>query len=127
MGNLDAALKQYYRNIRSELPCSWGQRNRILRQIRESVDNYLEENPDADFAAIEAHFGNAQTIASSYIDVQDAPELLRKMRIKKRVIAIVAGAMAVVLLIWGAAVVWAALDAKGAHDGHIGERIEIVG
>ena len=79
MGNLDAALKQYYRNIRSELPCSWGQRNRILRQIRESVDNYLEENPDADFAAIEAHFGNAQTIASSYIDVQDAPELLRKM------------------------------------------------
>lgn len=119
MGNLDAALKQYYRNIRSELACSWGQRNRILRQIRESVDNYLEENPDADFAAIEAHFGNAQTIASSYIDVQDAPELLRKMRIKKRVIAIIAGAMAVVLLIWGAAVIWAIVDTESRNDGYM--------
>ena len=119
MGNRDAALKQYYRNIRSELPCSWGQRNRILRQIRESVDNYLEENPGAGFAAIEAHFGNAQTIASSYIDVQDALELLRKMRIKKRVTAIIAGAVAVVLLIWGAAVVWAMIDVGDSNDGGI--------
>jgi hypothetical protein len=119
MGNRDAALKQYYRSIRSELPCNWGQRNRILRQIRESVDNYLEENPDADFAAIEAHFGNAQTIASSYIDVQDAPELLRKMRIKKRVTAIIVGAVAVVLLIWGAAVVWAMIDVGDSNDGGI--------
>lgn len=127
MGNRDAAMKQYYRSIRGELPCSWGQRNRILRQIRESVNNYLEENPDADFAAIEAHFGNAQTIASSYIDTQDAPELLRRMRIKKRVIAVIAGAMAVVLLIWGAAVVWAALDAADRHDGRTDERVEMIG
>ena len=119
MGNLDAALKQYYRSIRGELPCSWGQRSRILRQIRESVDNYLEENPDADFAAIEAHFGNAQTIASSYIDAQDAPELLRKMRIKKRVIAMIAGAMAVVLLIWGAAVIWAIYDHSNTNQGYV--------
>lgn len=126
MGNRDAALKQYYRSIRGELPCSWGQRSRILRQIRENVDNYLEENPDADFAAIEAHFGNAQAIASSYIDAQDAPELLRKMRIKKRVIAIVAGAMAVVLLIWGVAVVWAMVEAKGSYDGGAQEVIEII-
>lgn len=126
MGNLDAALKQYYRSIRGELPCSWGQRSRILRQIRESVDNYLEENPDADFAAIEAHFGNAQTIASSYIDAQDAPELLRKMRIKKRVITIIAAAMAVVLLIWGVAVVWAIVDTENRNDGHTNDGVVIV-
>lgn len=119
MGSRDAALKQYYCSIRNELPCSWSLRRKILWQIRESVDNYLKENPEADIATIEERFGNARTIAASYIDAQDAPELLRKLRIKKRVIVIIAGAVAAILLIWSAAVIWAAMDAKDAHDGDI--------
>ena len=110
MGNLDTALKRYYRSIRKDLPCSYKMKKRIMQQIQESVDQFLEQNPDADFDAVQLHFGEPQTIALSYIEDQDAPELLRKMRIKRRVLAIVAGVLAAALLIWGCAVVYAVIS-----------------
>ena len=85
MGNLDTALKRYYRSIRKDLLCSYKMKKRIMQQIRESVDQFLEQNPDAEFDAVRLHFGEPQTIALSYIEDQDAPELLQKMCIKKKV------------------------------------------
>lgn len=125
MGNLDAALKRYYRSIRKDLPCSYKMKKRVMQQIQESVDLFLEQNPDADFEAVQSHFGEPQTIALSYIEDQDAPELLRKMRIKKKLIAIVAGVMALILTIWLVALVWAVVDTKETNDGHINDTIII--
>lgn len=119
MGNLDAALKRYYRGIRNELPCSRKMRNQILQQIRENVTLFLEQNPSADFDAVQNHFGTAQEIASSYIEDQNAHALLRRMRIKKKVVAIIAGAMALALAIWMLAVAWAIIDQQHTDDGHI--------
>ena len=119
MGNLDTALEQYYRSIRKDLPCSYKMKKRIMQQIQESVGLFLEQNPDADFEVVQAHFGEPQTIALSYIEDQDAPELLRKMRIKKKVLAIVAGVMALILTIWVAAIVWAIVDTNKTNDGQI--------
>lgn len=119
MSNLDTALKRYYRSIRKDLPCSYKMKKRIIQQIQESVDQFLEQNPDADFDAVQLHFGEPQTIALSYIEDQDTPELLRKMRIKKRIITIVAGAMVAVLVIWGVAVAWAVICEERAQDGHV--------
>lgn len=126
MGNLDTALKRYYRSIRKDLPCSYKMKKRIMQQIQESVDQFLEQNPDADFDAVQLHFGEPQTIALSYIEDQDAPELLRKMRIRRKVIAIIAGTVALVLAIWLAAMVWAIADANQTTDGHINDTSVIV-
>ena len=126
MGNLDTALKRYYRNIRKDLPCSYKMKKRIMQQIRESVDQFLEQNPDADVDAVQLHFGEPQTIALSYIEDQDAPELLRKMRIKKKVLAIIVAAMSLILAIWLLATAWAIADAKRTTDGHTSERVETI-
>ncbi len=45
--------------------------------------------------------------------------LLRRMRIKKRVIAIIAGAMALVLAIWMLAVAWAIIDKQDVDNGYL--------
>ena len=119
MGNLDAALKRYYRSIRKDLPCPYKTKKKIMQQIQESVGLFLEQNPDADFNAIQLHFGEPQTIALSYIEDQNGPELLRKMRIKKSVITIVAGAVVAFLVIWSIAVVWAVISEGRAQDGHV--------
>ncbi len=118
MDNLDATLKRYYRGIRKELPCSRKMRNQILQQIQENVNLYLEQNPSADFDAVQKHFGTAQEIASSYIDDQNTSELLCKIRLKKKVLAIFAGVMAAILLIWGAVVICASIDASNRNDGY---------
>lgn len=126
MSKLDAALKRYYRNIRKELPCSFKMKKRIMAQIQESVSLFLEQKPTADFEAVQSHFGDPQTIALSYIEDQNAPELLQKMHIKRKLVAIVAGVVAAILLIWGIAVIWAIIDAKDATNGHTNDGIIVI-
>lgn len=124
MGNLDTALKRYYRSISKELPCSRKMKEQILLQIQENVSIFLEQNPAATFEMVQAHFGTAQEIASSYIDDQDAPELLRRIHIKKKILVIVAGVLMFALLIWGAAVVWTTIEANNTYNGHVVVDIE---
>lgn len=118
MGNLDTALNQYYRSIRKALPCSYKMKKTIMQQIRESVGLFLEQNPNADFEEVKLHFGEPQTIALSYIEDQDAPELLRKLRIKKKIIAVVVGVIVAIFVIWGIAVVWAVIDSADTNNGY---------
>lgn len=119
MSNLDTALKRYYRSIRKDLPCSYKMKKTIMQQIQESVGLFLEQNPDADFDAVQLHFGEPQTIALSYIEDQDAPELLRRMRIRKKALAIVAGTMALVLAVWMVAMAWAVINEQQTTGGHV--------
>lgn len=118
MGNLDAALKRYYRSINQELPCSRKMKKQIMQRIQDSVTLFLEQNPNADFNAVQAHFGTAQEIASSYVDTQDAPALLQKMCIKKKALAIVAGVLTAALLVWVAAVVYAVISEYHTNEGY---------
>ena len=67
MTTLEPALRQYYREIRSYLPCSRKHKDRILNEIRTNILQYLEENPEVDFAGIQAHFGSPKTIAAAYV------------------------------------------------------------
>lgn len=124
MGNLDAALKRYYRSISQELPCSRKLKKQILRQIVANVNIFLEQNPHADLEMVQAHFGTAHEIAAGYIDNEDTPMLLDKMRIKEKVLAVIAGTMALILLIWAAATAWAIIDETYTKGGYIVVDIE---
>ena len=94
-------LKKYYRSIRRCLSCPGKMKNRILDNIRQSVSAYLEENPTADFAAVQQHFGTPQQIAAACIEEMTAPEIVKNFKVKKTVITIVCTAVALALLMWG--------------------------
>lgn len=126
MGNLDTALKRYYHNISKELPCSRKTKAQIMQQIQSSVNLFMEQNPSADFNTVQAHFGEPKTIALSYIEDQDAPELLRKIHIKRKVIAIVAGTMVLILAIWMAVAAWGMIDTNDRNDGYIDDGIIVI-
>lgn len=119
MGSNSSAAKRYIRSVSDTLSCSGKTKKRIVSQISDSVDDYLLQNPDADFEMIQMHFGTPQEIAVSYVDEQDASVLLKKMSIKKKVLVIVAGVMTAVLLMWAVVVTWAAIDAKAESGGGI--------
>ena len=119
MDRNDSALKRYIRSISDALPCSGKVKKQIVSQLCESIIDYLEQNPEADLAMVQAHFGTPQEIAASYVHEQNASTLLHKMSIKKKVLVIVAGVMAAVLLMWAAVVTWAVIDAKAESVGGI--------
>ena len=124
MGRNDPALKQYMRSLTRELPCSGKMKKQLASQIRCSIMEYLQEQPEADLAAIQAHFGTGQEIAASFVDYEDSSVLLKKMSIKKKVLTIVAGVMALVLLSWGTVVTWSVIETKKVTDGHVEVNVE---
>ena len=108
-----SALKRYYREIRSWLPVSSGQKNKIVGDLSSSIDAYLDTHPEADLQEIQAHFGNPSSIASAYVDNADTVDLLRDLRIRKRtVFAVVVGVLTALFLV----ISTLALEVTKFHD-----------
>lgn len=93
-------LKTYYRDIRKALPCGWFHSRRLMKDLRSSVAQFLQESPNATLQDITNRFGTAQQIAEAYAE-QLSPEKLRKnISIRKRIVAIVAISCALAVAIW---------------------------
>lgn len=119
----DAALRRYFRSIRSWLPCPAKQKQQILSQVKENVFAFLEEHPDGDLCAIEQQFGSPRQIAAAYVDDMDTPALLAALRIRKRVfLAVIAGLIAAMLL-WGWGVSTAIIEQRNINYGHLESEI----
>lgn len=119
MYNHDAALKRYYRDIRRQLPSSQKLKSRILSQIEGNILAFLQDHPDADFPAIEAQFGTPEQIAAAYVDELGAPELLKKIKIRKRVLTIVISTVTIILFLWATVVIWAAISEHNYANGSV--------
>ena len=117
MRSLNRSLKQYYRQVRRWLPCSRKLKKQILAQIESSISAYLQEHPSADIAEIKARFGEPQQIAAAHVDELDTADLLRDLRVKRKVVGIVATCAAAVILMWGAVVGVALIDDFKAENG----------
>lgn len=77
-------LKQYYRDIAKNLPVGRKQKQQILLAITQSVEDYLAAHPQADFQAVQEHFGSPQEIAAAYIENMTTPEILKNSGSAKR-------------------------------------------
>ena len=107
----------YLKKVRSYLPCSRKVKNHIMEQITENVDGYLVETPEADYEQIVARFGAPETIAAAYVESTGTAEILRALQIRRRIVAIIAGIMAAVLLSWAVAVTWAVINYNNSKPG----------
>ena len=103
----DPALKRYYKAIYSWLPCSRKLKKQIIGQIQNCVEDYLAQNPDTDIAQLKKHFGDPQAIAATYVENIGTTEILKDLRIRKRIVRIVASVTAVILIMWASVVTWA--------------------
>lgn len=107
MNSLDHSLNRYYRQIKSWLPCSRKLKNALISRLKESIQAYLDANPEADLDQVQARFGAPETIATAYVEEMGTDKLLRDLRIRRKVVTLVAGTMAVVLSLWLGVVGWA--------------------
>ncbi len=119
----DPALRRYYRKVRGWLPGTRKMKREILDQVRSSIEAYLEEEPGADMAGVEARFGSPQAIAAASVEARDTGELLRDLRIKRRIVSMVAGVLAAALILWAGVVTWGAIQAYRSLNGHIEVRM----
>ena len=93
-------LKTYYRQVSTWLPCGGQLKNHLMANITATVDSYVAEHPDADFAALQAHFGTPQQIASSFVDAMETKELLHALRVRKKIVTIVTAVAITIVVLW---------------------------
>lgn len=84
-----------------------------------SVRDFVTENPDADYAAIEQRFGTPQQIAASCIEEMDAQELTLQLQIRKTIVRIVAVTALVLVLVWAGAVLTALIRHINNMNGYL--------
>ena len=93
-------LFRYYRQIHSWLPCTWRQKNRFIRELSGNIQAFLEQTPNADMETIQERFGTPQQIASAYVDETDTPQLLKSLRIRRRIVGVVLTVAIAVLILY---------------------------
>ena len=116
---LNVHLMRYLWEVRGELPGNRRQKKQILSRVESSVRDFVTENPNADYAAIEQRFGTPQQIAASCIEEMDAQELTLQLRIRKTIVRIVAATALVLVLLWAGVVVTALIRHVKAMNGYL--------
>lgn len=103
-------LKQYYRQIKRWLPCGGSLKKQLMANITATVEAYLAENPEADFPALQAHFGTPQQIAAAFVDEMDTAELLSKLKIRRHILQIVLVCASIALFLWILSIIFAWIE-----------------
>lgn len=69
-----------------------------MTQITNRVQEYLAQNPKSTFDEICVHFGYPQEITVVYIENTDTAEILKSLRIRRRIVTSVITAVLVILI-----------------------------
>lgn len=122
---MNPSARKYLQQVRGWIPCGGKMKQRTMAQIEDNLNHFLDENPNVDYQAIVARFGTPEEIAATYVDEMDTPELLSNLRIKRKIVQIVAGTAAVAVAIWlGVAAVAFAISLESV-DGGINTSIDV--
>ena len=121
----NAQARQYLREIRGCIPCHGKAKYEILRKIKGMIRAALSDAPEMSYEMLVARFGTPQQIAASYVDELDTLELLKKLRMRNKIIAIVCATAAIILAIWVGVVVTATRAHYSQMNGYFEEYVVV--
>lgn len=119
----NAVGRQYIADVRSLLPWVDKGRRRLLSDLRSDVECFLQENPQADRAALDARFGTPQQIVTGYLEMMDLDQFRRAMRLRKVILWTAGILVAFILITWLSVVVGEIIYVNTLHNGY--GRIEL--
>lgn len=111
--------KQYLNQIEKSLICKGAQRKQFLNSFEDNMDEYLRDNPDADFAQLEKDMGTPQEIANAFLENEDASKIKKRMNFKKWIIA----AIIIIILMAAVTLILSLIDSYKARRGYVEETI----
>ena len=97
-------VERYVRAVSGFLPCSGKVKKPLLDALRAQAEEYIEGGGDA--AALEQRLGTPRQVAAAWVDERDTSELLAELHIHRRIVMVVALALAGALVIFTGVLVW---------------------
>jgi len=119
-----SAYQHYKKRVYSLLPCGHRQKRQIMEQFTSSISAYQSEHPEADHLQLTEHFGTPEEVAAACVESTGTAELLRMVRFRRRIIAIVATVMIAVFFLWAIAVSVATIRLQNSTPGIIIATVE---
>ena len=111
--------KQYLNQIEKSLICKGNQRKQFLNSFEDNMDEYLRDNPDADFAQLEKDMGTPQEIANAFLENEDASKIKKRMNFKKWIIV----AIIIIILMAAVTLLLSLIDSYKARRGYVEDTI----
>ena len=112
-------LRHYYWEVSNLLPCNPRIKQTLMDEIKENIDQFLEEYPDADYDVIVQRFGTPQQIAASYLEEMDPQEVLNKLNTRKRIAGIVTAGVVLFVVLCGIWVLLFAADVMNSAESYL--------
>lgn len=98
-------LKLYFKDIKRNLPCYNKTIQKMVDDLKMSIDDFIEENNITDFKIVEKHFGDAESIAKEFaVGIDNA--YIKSYKFKKYAIITVASILAAILVVVSSFVVY---------------------
>lgn len=109
----------YMQEIKRNLVCDNKQRKKFLSSFSDNMDEYLNDNPDADFVQLQKDLGTPEEIANAFLENASASNIKKRMSFAKWIIA----GVAVALVIYITAIMIVIIDAHNSNNGYGTETI----
>lgn len=109
----------YMQEIKRNLVCDNKQRKKFLSSFSDNMDEYLNDNPDADFAQLQEDLGTPEEIANAFLENTSASNIKKRMSFAKWIIA---GVVVIVLSV----IVTLVIEIIGAHNSNNGYSKETI-
>lgn len=96
---MNQAVKQYLKEIKTQLPCSASQKKRYMADISASISSYVQQSSDCDYEELCKSFGTPEEIAESCIADLNSGEYHKKLSTKRFIrIGIILGVLLAVTI-----------------------------
>lgn len=110
--------RRYCRIVRGLLPCGTTEKKYIMERLESGIDSFLSDEPNADFNAIQQRFGTPEEVAASLIENNGTAEVLKAIRIRKKIVIAVIAALCAALVLFAAALIGEMIDYHDAFHGY---------
>ncbi len=115
-------INRYIKDIKKELLYSSKQSREFLKELKQNVTDYAEENQNADMAQVTEQFGKPEDIAATFFEQYDKNEIKRKVNVRRVIVA----AVVVVVLMVGSTLAFEIIDSYEETRGTFNETVKTV-
>lgn len=119
---VSAEVNGYLAEISASLLCGEREKKKFISRLKNDIEAFLEENPEAQAEDIRAVFGSAEAISRSFMENSDPKDIAKKLRMRKYILA----AVVMVLIIYALFVVISLIDVHDEAHGYIEEGIMMI-
>lgn len=111
----------YMQEIKRNLVCDNKQRKKFLSSFSDNMDEYLNDNPDADFTQLQKDLGTPEEIANAFLENASASNIKKRMSFVKWIVA----SVAVALVIYITAIIIIIINAHNSNNGYFTDVVTV--